>query len=108
MEQTQRSEEGFLYPLPLLLENVGVLCSRELLTRGDLHHICIELEPVAVRINEIERSAAAAAQEAAWPIAPLRSMNQGSLDNMDSLLAQIGERLQPLVATVDFQRNMLK
>ena len=39
---------------PLLLEDVGVLGSRELLAGGDLHHICIELEPVAVGVKEVE------------------------------------------------------
>jgi hypothetical protein len=39
-------------------ENVSILGSGELLVGGDLHHIRIELEPVAVRIKEIERTAA--------------------------------------------------
>ena len=75
------------YLLPLLPKNVGVLSSRELLAGGDLHHIGIELEPVAVRIKEIERAAAAATQKAAWTIAPLRSVDQGSLDNIDPFSA---------------------
>jgi integrase len=63
------------YLLLLLFEYLGVLGSRELLARGDLHHVRIELEPVAIRIKEIERTAAAATQEAIWTIAALRSVN---------------------------------
>src|SRR5262249_31480185 len=46
--------------------------------------------------------------EAAWTAAALGPVNERSGDYVNPFLPQIHERLQPLVAAVDFERNVLE
>src|SRR5262249_12918817 len=52
--------------------------------------------------------AAAAPHEAAWTTATLGSVNERSGDNFNPFLSQIHESLQPLVAAVDFECDVLE
>src|SRR5207244_11097484 len=63
----------------LRLEDVGVLRARELLPLGDLHHIGVDLQPIAIGVQEVEGAAAAAPKGVPRTAPALRSMDQAPL-----------------------------
>src|SRR5215475_13838084 len=92
----------------LLLEDLGVLGAWELLTLRDLHHIGVDLQPIAIGIQEIEGAAAAATQGVPRASTTLRPMDQWALHNFDALTLQVRQSLQPLVAIFYLQRDVLQ
>src|SRR5262245_31817020 len=92
----------------LPFEDVGILLSRELLASGHLHHVSKKLDAVAVGVVEIERAAAAAAEQGARPVAAFGAVDQWTLLDLDALLAQVVKCLQPFVAAVHLERDVLQ
>src|SRR5215471_6887899 len=92
----------------LLLQGFGIFSAWELLPLRDLHHIGVELQPIAIGVQEVERAAAAATKGVPRAIAALRPMDQRSLHNLDALALQICQSLQPLVAVGHLHRDVLQ
>src|SRR5262245_30302957 len=92
----------------LLLEDLGVFGAWELLPLRDLHHISVDLQPIAIGVLEVEGAAAAATKVAPSTGPPLRSMDQGSLHNLDALALQVRQGPQPLIAIGHLQRDVLQ
>ena len=101
-----RDGNGLLYRLPAT--DFGVLGAWELLSLRDLHHIGVDLQPIAIGIQEIEGATAATAEGIPRAAAPLRSVDQGPLHNLDALTLQVRQGLQPLVAVGHLQRDVLQ
>src|SRR3989449_11167635 len=70
----------------LRLEDVGVFGARELFPLGDLHHIGIDLEPVAIGVQEIEGAAAATPKGVPRAAPPLGAMDEGPLQDRKSVV----------------------
>src|SRR5215813_11689792 len=77
----------------LFLEDVGVLGARELLPIGDLHHVGIDLQPVAIGVQEVEGTAPTAPKGVPGAVAALRPVDEGPLDNLDALAPQVSQSL---------------
>src|SRR5262245_43673478 len=92
----------------LLLEDLGVFGAWELLPLRDLHHISVDLQPIAIGVLEVEGAAAAATKVAPSTGSALRTMDQGSLHNLDALALQVRQGPQPLVAISHLQRDVLQ
>ncbi len=99
-----------LYPLLRLCPTVhirlhcfGVLWAGELLAIGHPHHIRVNLQAVAIGVEEVERATATAAQIAAT----FEAMDQRPVDQFDSLGMEMGQRLEELIAVLDLKGNLL-
>src|SRR5262247_3041642 len=73
----------------LLLEDLGVFSAWELLPLRDLHHIGVDLQPIAIGVLEVKGAAAAATKVAPSAGPAFRSMDQGPLHNLDALALQV-------------------
>src|SRR5207249_2660808 len=67
-----------------------------------------DLQPIAIRVLEVEGAAAAATKVAPSTGPTLRPMDQGSLHNLDALALQVRQGSQPLVAIGHLQRDVLQ
>src|SRR5262245_3453108 len=92
----------------LLLKDLGVLGAWELLPLRDLHHIGVDLQPIAIGVLEVKGTAAAATKVAPSAGPAFRSMSQGPLHNLDALALQVRQGPQPFVAIGHLQRDVLQ
>src|SRR5215475_2082766 len=87
----------------VLLQHIGVLFARKLLPIGHPHHVRVNLQTVAVGIIEVERATAAATEVPA----PLNTVDQWSIDQLDTLGLQMGQGLEKLVTILDLKGDLL-
>src|SRR5262245_34316003 len=92
----------------LFLKDLSILGTRELLPVGDLHHVHIELQPVSIRVQEVEGPAPTAPKSVPRAAPALRPMDERPLDNLNALSTQIRQGLQPLVSISHLQRDVLE
>src|SRR5215831_21271566 len=94
-----RSVSTGLGPTDILLQHIGVLFAGKLLPIGHTHHVRVNLQTVAVGIIEVERATATATEVPA----PLDTVDQWSIDQLDPLGLQMGQGLEKLVAVLDLK-----
>src|SRR5215475_10523098 len=87
----------------VLLQHIGVLFVRKLLSIGHPHHVRVNLQTVAVGVIEVERATAAATEVPT----PLDTVDQWSIDQLDTLSLQMGQGLEELVAVLDLKGDLL-
>src|SRR5438552_107823 len=73
---------------------------------GHGHHPTVELDPVPVRVEEIERVASATADETL--LAPLGGVHVGTTDYLHVASAHMVERQEPVLARVDFESDVIE
>src|SRR6266705_6396681 len=88
-----------LGPTHILLQHIGILFAGKLFPIGHTHHIRVNLQAVAVRIVEVKRATAAATEVTA----PLNTVDQWSIDQLDALGLEMGQGLEELVAVLDLK-----
>src|SRR6516162_1542799 len=70
------------------------------------HHPAVHLDPVPVRVEEVEGVASAAANETL--LASLGGVHVGSTDDLHSAGAYMVEREQPVLARVDLEGDVIE
>src|SRR2546425_13294982 len=92
-----------LGPAHILLQDIGVLFAGKLLPIGHTHHIRVNLQAVAIRIVEVERTATAPTEVAT----ALDTVDQRSIDQFDALGLQMRQGLEELIAVLDLKGDLL-
>src|SRR6516162_6682149 len=72
---------------------------------GHLHHPTVDLDPVAVRVEEVEGMASAAAYEL---VASLGAMHVGTPDDLDPARTHVVEGQEPVFPRVDLEGNVIE
>jgi hypothetical protein len=68
------------------------------------HHPAVNLQTIAVRVEEVEGVAATAADEG---FAALRAVHVGPADDLDAAVAHVIEREQPVLTRVDLESDVI-
>src|SRR5215831_10856237 len=85
------------------LHRLSVLGAGKGLAVGHSHHIGKNLQTVAIRIEEVERATAAAAQVTA----PLKAVDQRPIDDLDALGMQMCQGLEESITVLDLKGDLL-
>ena len=91
------------FSVAIRLQHRGVFFAGEFLAVGHPHHIGENLQTIAVRIEEVERATAAAANVAA----SLKAMDERSTDRLHPMGVQMGQGLEKLVPVLDLKGDLL-
>src|SRR5712692_4786176 len=73
---------------------------------GHSHHPTVDLDPVPVRVEEVEGVAPATADETL--LASLGGVHVGTTDDLDAARAHMVERQEPVLARVDLEGDVIK